>query len=222
MFRSSACLAFVAVALVAAVALADPGTAAQRVGPDNPAAEAALAWYRNAKLGMFVHWGLYSIDGSRAWTRLRNQIPDDQYRARTRSFDPRQFDADIWAQVAKQAGCRWINITAKHHDGFALWDSAVDDFDDEPGSYAYLIRPYAHYYRRPPKTLDTLMYLRAVRFEPNQQAADAYARGLEYAEAETSDEKSALAKKMAAQGQGDCRVPNIATPPQTGCMRTSP
>lgn len=105
-------------------------------------------WFRNAKFGLFLHWGLYSqLEGSYAghtlpdttlangrswyaeWTEKRLEVPHDEYRALEQSFNPTKYDADAWVKAAKDAGMRYLVITSKHHDGFALWPSAVGDYD---------------------------------------------------------------------------------------------
>ncbi|MCP5116570.1 MAG: hypothetical protein GY953_37555, partial [bacterium] len=123
-------LAILLILLLAACApQSEPASSAIIIKPDSPELEQSLAWYRDAKLGMFIHWGLYSVPGEREWSRLRDNIPDDAYRAIAKRFNPTRFDADAWVQLAKQAGIKWITITAKHHDGFAIYDSPADSFD---------------------------------------------------------------------------------------------
>lgn len=108
----------------------------------------AINWFKDAKFGMFIHWGLYSIlEGSyngktmpdksfpngeswyAEWIQARFEIPSDEYKRLATRFNPIKFNADKWVQEAKNAGMRYLVITAKHHDGFALWDSKVSDFD---------------------------------------------------------------------------------------------
>jgi len=89
--------------------------------------EEDLAWWRAAKFGMFIHWGLYSILGRGEWVMHNEKIPAEEYRKLADEFNPKAFDADRWAQIAKDAGMRYMVMVARHHDGFALWDS--------PGSY---------------------------------------------------------------------------------------
>ena len=89
--------------------------------------EEDLAWWRDAKFGLFIHWGLYSILGRGEWVMHNEKIPAEEYRKLADQFNPKAFDADRWAQIAKDAGMRYMVMVARHHDGFALWDS--------PGSY---------------------------------------------------------------------------------------
>ena len=105
----------------------------------------ALEAFNEAKFGMFIHWGLYAVPGGiwkgermeeggigpgvAEWIMRRKSIPRDEYAKLAKTFNPVKFDADAWAQVAADAGMRYMVITAKHHDGFALFDSAASDFN---------------------------------------------------------------------------------------------
>jgi alpha-L-fucosidase len=82
-----------------------------------------LAWWQDAKFGMFIHWGLYAIPARGEWVMHREQIPAEEYAKLADAFAPRHFDAGAWAQLARDAGMRYSVLTARHHDGFALWDS---------------------------------------------------------------------------------------------------
>lgn len=96
-----------------------------------------MDWWREARFGMFIHWGLYSIPagkwgdstGHAEWILTTAQIPVRQYEKFKDQFDPVKFDADEWCRIAKDAGMKYIVITTKHHDGFALFDSKVSDYD---------------------------------------------------------------------------------------------
>ncbi len=98
-----------------------------------------MEWWRDARFGMFVHWGLYSvpagtyngkrIDGLGEWIMQNAQIPVEEYEKFAPKFDPIGFNADEWVRTVKNAGMKYIVITSKHHDGFCLWDSKVTNWD---------------------------------------------------------------------------------------------
>ena len=96
-----------------------------------------MDWWRNAKFGMFIHWGLYAVPAGEykgstnfgEWIMQEAQIPKSEYEKFAPQFNPRKFNADEWVQMAKNAGMKYIVITSKHHDGFCLWDSKVGDYD---------------------------------------------------------------------------------------------
>ncbi len=101
--------------------------------------DARMAWWREAKFGMFIHWGLYSIpagvwkgkpvDGIGEWIMFNAKIPVSEYEQLVPQFNPVKFNAAEWVRIAKAAGQKYIVITSKHHDGFALFDSKVSDYD---------------------------------------------------------------------------------------------
>lgn len=92
-------------------------------------------WFRDAKFGMFIHWGPYAVIGRHEWARHRFQIPQAQYDVYARSFNPVRFNADEWVGLAYGAGARYIVITSKHHDGFSIYRSKVSDYDMEITPY---------------------------------------------------------------------------------------
>lgn len=99
-----------------------------------PVAEAAgqrdvrLAWWREARFGLFIHWGLYAIPGRGEWVQWNEQIPNEEYAKLADQFKPEHFDAAAWAQLAQDAGMKYAVLTARHHDGFALFDDPGGDF----------------------------------------------------------------------------------------------
>ena len=123
-------------AVVAAILLATavaPVVVARAPGDD----AARMAWWREARFGMFIHWGLYAIPAGEwqgktsygEWIMNNAQIPIPQYERFRAQFNPVKFDARQWVRIAKDAGVRYIVITTKHHDGFCLFDSALTDYD---------------------------------------------------------------------------------------------
>ncbi len=93
------------------------------------ASKAAYQWYRDATFGMFIHWGVYSVEGKHEWEMQRNKWQIDDYEDLAPKFNPTEFDAKEWVSLAKEAGMRYMVITSKHHDGFALWDTQQGDWN---------------------------------------------------------------------------------------------
>jgi alpha-L-fucosidase len=90
--------------------------------------EEAIFWFMNARFGMFIHWGVYSLLGRGEWVRYNDAIPAEEYHALAQKFCPKYFDARSWANLAKAAGMKYMVLTTKHHDGFCLFDSKYTDF----------------------------------------------------------------------------------------------
>ena len=87
-----------------------------------------MKWYLHDRFGMFIHFGLYSIPARGEWVRSTEEMPEDQYRPFFDEFDPYAFDARAWARAAKRAGMKYAVLTAKHHDGFCLYDTETTDW----------------------------------------------------------------------------------------------
>jgi alpha-L-fucosidase len=87
-----------------------------------------MKWFHEARFGMFIHWGLYALLGRGEWTMFTDRIPAAEYRRLARRFKAPRFDPDAWARTAAEAGMRYMVLTARHHDGFCLFDSKVSDF----------------------------------------------------------------------------------------------
>ena len=96
-----------------------------------------MAWWREAKFGLFIHWGVYAVPAGKygdninhgEWIMHRARIPSAEYKEYAKQFNPVKYDPEAWVKVAKEAGMRYIVITSKHHDGFALYPSDVTDWD---------------------------------------------------------------------------------------------
>jgi len=96
-----------------------------------PSAEnlAARQWYQDAKFGMFIHWGVYSLLGSGEWVMEQRPLTVVQYEKLPPNFNPQQFDAAKWVALAKAAGMKYITITARHHDGFSMFETKQTDYN---------------------------------------------------------------------------------------------
>jgi alpha-L-fucosidase len=98
-----------------------------------------MEWWRDAKFGLFIHWGVYSVPAgvykgenvnrSSSWIMQYKHIPVAEYKEYAKQFNPVKYDPEQWVELAKEAGMKYLVITTKHHDGFALYDSKVTDWD---------------------------------------------------------------------------------------------
>lgn len=89
----------------------------------------AREWFQDARFGLFVHWGVYSVLGDGEWVMNIQSIPLKNYEKVPTFFNPVGFDPKEWVQMMKAAGMKYITITSKHHDGFCMFDSKVSDYD---------------------------------------------------------------------------------------------
>lgn len=105
-------------------------------------------WFTRDRFGLFIHWGLYALPARHEWVKQRERIRDEDYQQYFDHFDPDLYDPAQWARDAKAAGMRYAVITAKHHEGFCLWDSALTDYK-APNTPAGrdLLRPWVEAFR---------------------------------------------------------------------------
>lgn len=110
-----------------------------------------MAWWRDAKFGVFVHWGLYAIPAKGEWHMFNDKVPAAEYAKLAQRFNPQHYDPDAWAQLAADGGARYMVLTARHHDGFSLFASKASwgQFD-APHSAAKrdLVAPWVEAVRR--------------------------------------------------------------------------
>ncbi|RFM26764.1 alpha-L-fucosidase [Deminuibacter soli] len=101
--------------------------AAQSYTP-SPQNEQARQWFTNAKFGLFIHWGPFSIPGSGEWVMNNRNITVKNYTRLEKFFNPIDFNAQAWVSLAKGAGMKYITLITRHHDGFSMWDTKYSDF----------------------------------------------------------------------------------------------
>lgn len=147
--------------IVLAALLAANLAVAQEAPKPDAAKDKRMKWWREARFGMFIHWGVYAqwggvyhghnqARGGAEWIMNRCKIPVAEYQERAKSFNPTQYNPDAWVKMAKEAGMKYIVITAKHHDGFALFDSKASTWDimDATAYKKDLLKPLAEACRK--------------------------------------------------------------------------
>ncbi len=128
-----------AVAASLTVSIVSPAAAQQPARETDAQRDARMQWWRDAQFGMFIHWGAYAVPagvyhGERSprigeWIMSTAKIPIPEYEQFVHQFNPVKYDPDAWVRAAKDAGMKYIIITSKHHDGFAIFDSKVSTYD---------------------------------------------------------------------------------------------
>ena len=123
----------------AAAASAQPAAQTNSAAKKELTKDERMGWWRDARFGMFIHWGLYAvpagtykgerIKGIGEWIMNNAKIPVAEYEKFAGQFNPIGYNANEWVRIAKNAGMKYIVITSKHHDGFCLWDSKVSSYD---------------------------------------------------------------------------------------------
>lgn len=96
-----------------------------------------MQWFHDAKLGIFIHWGIYAVNGiDESWSFHNGYISHDDYLSQTNGFTAKNYDPEQWADLIKESGAKYSVITSKHHDGFALWDTKDGVFNAKVSSAA--------------------------------------------------------------------------------------
>jgi alpha-L-fucosidase len=155
-FDSISRRSFAKAAAAAALAAAAPAPRAQEAGASPRATQAGklpyqeesrarrLAWWEQARFGMFIHFGLYSVVGQQEWVLESEGIPIPQYEILAGHFKPRPGCAREWARLARRAGQKYMVLTTKHHEGFCLWDTKLTDFNAaQQGPGRDIVREFA-------------------------------------------------------------------------------
>jgi alpha-L-fucosidase len=105
--------------------------------------DARMAWWHEAKFGMFIHWGLYSVVGQHEWVKEQEGVPIPQYEILAKNFHPKPNAARDWARLAKRAGQKYMVMTTKHHEGFCNFDTKLTDYNAvRQGPGRDLVREY--------------------------------------------------------------------------------
>lgn len=94
----------------------------------------AQRWFQDARFGLFVHWGVYSVLGKGEWVMQNDRMSVADYEQLPPQFNPTGYDPAAWVRLAKEAGMRYVTITSKHHDGFAMWHSKVSRYNVVDGT----------------------------------------------------------------------------------------
>ena len=87
-----------------------------------------MKWWTDARFGMFIHWGLYALPARHEWVKNAERLTNGQYQKYFENFNPDLYNPKEWAKMAKEAGMKYVVLTAKHHEGFCLWDSKFTDY----------------------------------------------------------------------------------------------
>ena len=107
-----------------------------------------MKWWTDARFGMFIHWGLYALPARHEWVKNAERLTNEQYQKYFEMFDPDLYDPHEWAKMAKAAGMKYVVLTAKHHEGFCLFDSKYTDYKATNTPYGKdLIKEYVEAFR---------------------------------------------------------------------------
>ncbi len=113
--------------------------------------EEKMAWFEDAKLGIFIHWGIYAVNGiDESWSFHNGHISYEDYMKQLDGFTAENYDPEYWAKIIKESGAKYTVVTTKHHDGVALWNTAQSDLNaaDKTPAKRDLIKPFAEAVRK--------------------------------------------------------------------------
>jgi alpha-L-fucosidase len=107
-----------------------------------------MKWWTDARFGMFIHWGLYALPARHEWVKNAERMTNDQYQKYFEMFDPDMWDPHEWAKMAKAAGMKYVVLTAKHHEGFCMFDSRFTDYKSTNTPYGKdILKEYVEAFR---------------------------------------------------------------------------
>src|SRR5574344_183984 len=110
-----------------------------------------MEWFDHAKLGIFIHWGIYAVDGvSESWSFYNKYLPYEQYMSQAKRFTASKYDPKKWVELIKESGAQYTVMTTKHHDGMALWNTKASNLNvvKQTPARRDLITPFANEVRR--------------------------------------------------------------------------
>ena len=124
---------------------------AQPYMPDRPSDDERMQWFADAKLGIFIHWGIYAVNGiDESWAFFNELVGYDDYMKQVDGFTASSYDPGAWVRLIRESGARYAVLTSKHHDGVALWDtklSRLNTVDTTPAG-RNLVKPFVKELRR--------------------------------------------------------------------------
>ncbi|MDD7915336.1 alpha-L-fucosidase [Polaribacter ponticola] len=118
---------------------------------EKPTKEERLSWFKDAKLGVFIHWGLYGVNGiGESWSMYHKRISYDDYMAQSKKFTAENYNPEAWAKLFKKIGARYAVLTTKHHDGVALWNTNFSKLNvvDKTPAKRDLVMPFVNALRK--------------------------------------------------------------------------
>ena len=109
-----------------------------------------MEWFQDAKLGIFIHWGIYAVNGiDESWSFFNGYISHEDYLKQIEGFTAKHYNPELWAKLIKDSGAKYSVITTKHHDGFALWDTKLGSLNvKQSPANGDLIGPFAKALRK--------------------------------------------------------------------------